>query len=57
MIIWVVILIIIALSILSGEFAKATEEFFLDHAISILLVALGMLYWEYIRNKRRRGDE
>ncbi len=43
-------LIIIALSVLSGKFSKNTEgKFSLEHTLSILLVALGILYWQYMR--------
>jgi len=52
MIIWILILMIIAFSLLSGEFAENTQEFFLDHALAILLVSLGLLYW-YYRTKTR----
>ena len=45
---------IIAFSLLSGEFAENTQEFFLDHSLAILLVALGLLYW-YYRQKVKRG--
>ena len=57
MLIWITILIVIALSLLSGEFARTTEDFIMNHALSILLVALGMLYWLYIKRKRKGGDE
>jgi len=52
MIVWIVILLIITLSLISGEFAKVAEDFFVNHALAILLVALGLLYWWFIRNKR-----
>ncbi|MCD6418357.1 hypothetical protein J7M00_06200 [bacterium] len=52
MIIWAIILTIIALSLLSCNFANITGEFLIDHALTILLVALGILYWQYIMNKR-----
>ncbi len=52
MIVWVTILIIIALSIFSGRFARTTEDFFLNHTIMILLVAIGLLYWYYNRYKQ-----
>jgi len=54
MIVWIIILIIIALSIISGKFANTTADFFLNHAIVILLVALGLLYIEYIKNRKGR---
>ncbi|MCD6531522.1 hypothetical protein J7K99_03660 [bacterium] len=54
MIIWILILMIIAFSLLSGEFAENTQEFFLDHALAILLVSLGLLYWYYRTNSRRK---
>lgn len=52
MLVWILLMIIIALSLLSGEFARITEEFLVDHAITILLSALGILYWYYIYTKR-----
>ncbi|MCD6594505.1 hypothetical protein J7L68_02365 [bacterium] len=52
MIIWAIILIIISLSLISGEFADTTVDFFINHAVVILLVAMGLLYVEYIKNKK-----
>ncbi len=53
--VWVVILVIIAFSLLSGDFAETTTDFFLNHSLTILLVALGMLYWWYKTDRRRDG--
>jgi hypothetical protein len=41
----VLILLAIAISILSGEFADVTGNFFQNHAIAILLVSVGILYY------------
>ena len=54
MLIWIIVLIIVALSMISGEFAKITEEFFMEHGLSVLLAALGILYWWYRTEKRKR---
>ena len=52
MIVWAFVLLMIAISLLSGDFARVTEDFFTNHAVAILLVALGMLYWTLQRNKK-----
>lgn len=44
MIIWIVILVIIALSLLSGEFGEVTSDFIERHVLAIFLVAIAMLY-------------
>ena len=56
MIIWILIMMIIALSLISGEFAQITEDFLSNHAVTILLVALGMLYWWYGIHHRKRDE-
>ena len=52
MIIWIVVLIVIAISMLSGDFAGVTEDFFTQHALVILLAALGMLCWAIYQKKK-----
>jgi hypothetical protein len=44
MIIWILILLLIALSLFSGEFSGVSIEFIENHVCAILLLALAMLY-------------
>jgi heme/copper-type cytochrome/quinol oxidase subunit 4 len=53
MIVWLVVLLIIAFSMLSGVFAEASMDFFVNHTLAILLVVIGLLYMMHIDRKRK----
>ncbi|MFP4458772.1 MAG: hypothetical protein ACLFSQ_04190 [Candidatus Zixiibacteriota bacterium] len=53
MLIWIIILIIIAFSLISAEFSRITVEFIEQHVIALLLVGLALLYSLWRREKNR----
>jgi hypothetical protein len=52
MLTWIILLMVVAFSLLSASFSRATEELFMNHAIVILLIAIGILYWWYKNNQK-----
>ena len=53
MLIWIIVIVIIALSLISSEFSALTGEFFEKHIIALLLVSLALLYKLWRREKDR----